>query len=144
MNYVLKPVSLFVLLLLGFACKKEEEARPPGLDSLEGTYVGYRSSSLASKAATDSVQVTLTVSQLAPGQFRILQTSPNEFEYIVTMRDDQFTYDKGLGEDACGVTKLTGQGYFRHGALYLIETIQCTAALSAPTRYIQFRAQKKP
>ena len=140
----MKQVPAFFLLLLCLACKKEEEApSAPSLDTHAGTYEGYRSSSLATKAATDSVRVTLLVSPVGPNQVRILQTAPNEFEYLVTMQNEHFTYDKGLGEDACGATKLTGQGYFRNGSLYLIETIECMAARNAPTRYIQFRAHKK-
>lgn len=111
--------------------------------SIEGTYTGYRSQQSGQKSATDSTKITLKVTRLSANQVEILQTSPNEFKYTVTMQDNRFTYDLGITEAACGAARIAGEGTFKGKELYLLETLECTHTLSAAKTFTQLRASKQ-
>lgn len=136
---------LLLLFFLAASCIKKENnaALTPVADSVEGTYIGYRSQQNGGKAANDSTQITLKVSRLSATQVQILQTSPNEFRYLVTMQDNRFTYDLGITEAACGAARIVGEGTFKGKELYLLETQECTRALSAAKIFTHLRATKQ-
>ena len=144
---LMKPTILLVLLslFLLLSCTKTENSTPLALssDSIEGTYAGYRSQPYDQKAETDSTQIILKVTRLATNQVEILQTLPNQFKYIVTMQDNRFTYDRGITEAACGVARIKGEGSFKGGTLYLLETLECTRTLTAAKTFTQLRATKQ-
>lgn len=141
--------SLFALLIpvffLFFCKNKSEDILATSLKTtpVEGTYEGYRSQQQGQQAATDSTKITLQITRLAADQVEILQTSPNEFRYVVTMKDNHFTYDRGLVEAACGAARIKGEGNFNGNAVYLIETLECTKNTSVPRSFIRLRATKK-
>lgn len=139
------PTLLIPLFLLLFCKKKTEVPLPISLKmtSVEGIYEGYRSQQQGQQTATDSTKITLQVTRLAADLVQILQTSPNEFKYVVTMKDNRFTYDRGIVEAACGAARIKGEGNFSSNALYLIETLECTKNTSIPDSFIRLRARKK-
>jgi hypothetical protein len=143
----MKPtiLLLWLPLFLLISCTKTENSTPMALrsDSIEGTYAGYRSQPSDQKAATDSTKITLIVTRLAENQVEILQTLPNQFQYTVTMQDHRFTYDRGITEAACGVARIKGEGSFKGGTLYLLETLECTRTLTAAKTFTQLRASKQ-
>lgn len=115
----------------------------PNSDSIEGTYAGYRSKQNNQQAATDSTKIMLQVKRLSANQVEILQTSPNDFKYTVTMQDNHFTYDLGITEAACGAARIQGTGTFEGRELYLLETLECTRTLTAAKTFVQLRATKQ-
>ncbi|WP_373514130.1 hypothetical protein [Persicitalea sp.] len=142
--------TLLLTLLLPafflFFCKsKSEDTFATSLKSgtVEGTYEGYRSQQKGQQPATDSTKITLKVTRLAADQVQILQTLPNEFKYVVSMKDNHFTYDRGIVEAACGVAHIKGEGNFQDNSVYLIETLECTKNTSVPNSFIRLRAMKK-
>lgn len=143
----MKPTILLILLsiFLLISCTKTENSTPTALHSasIEGTYTGYRSQQSGQKAATDSTKITLKVTRLSANRVEILQTSPNEFKYTVTMQDNHFTYDLGITEAACGAARIAGEGTFKNNELYLLETLECTRTLSAAKTFTHLRASKQ-
>ncbi|TDB67975.1 hypothetical protein [Arundinibacter roseus] len=140
------PFSCCILaFFLLFSCQKETERVPEAQanSSFEGTYAGYRSQRLANELATDSTKITLEVSRISDSQIQILQTSPNEFSYLVTMKNHRFSYDRGLGEADCGAASIQGEGVFQNNSLVLLETLRCTRNTSYPDRHVQLRAFKQ-
>lgn len=138
--------ALLIPVFLLFFCKNKSEdtlATSLKITLVEGTYEGYRSQQQGQRSATDSTKITLQVSRLATDQVQILQTSPNEFKYVVTMKGDHFTYDRGIVEAACGAARIKGEGSFQGNALYLIETLECTKNTNVPDSFIRLRATKK-
>ncbi len=139
-------LTLLIPVLFLFFCKSKSEdhfATSLKITSVEGTYEGYRSQQEGQRSATDSTKITLQVTRLAADYVEILQTSPNEFKYVVTMKDNRFTYDRGIVEAACGVAHIKGEGSFSGNALYLIETLECTKNTTVPDSFIRLRAKKK-
>ncbi len=143
MNLLLSHLLLPVCLLL--ACNQSTDPNDTSisLGPIEGTYEGYRSSFTSQAPPSDSIAIELKVSRKAGGKLEILQTSPNVFKYLVDAKDGRFTYDLGLGEAACGVTRITGEGYVKDDRLYLREKSECRNAQSAGVAFIQLRATKK-
>ena len=139
------PALLIPVFFLFFCKNKSEDAQPTSLKiiSIEGIYEGYRSQEQGQRSATDSTKITLQVTRLSVDRVEILQTLPNEFRYVVTMKDNRFTYDRGLVEAACGVALIKGEGSFQGNTLYLIETLECTKDTSVPNSFIRLRAKKK-
>lgn len=139
-------LALLIPVFFLFFCKNKSElplVASLKIPSIEGIYEGYRSQQQGQQAATDSIKITLQVSRLAADQVQILQTSPNEFKYVVTIKDNRFTYDRGIVEAACGVAHIKGEGNFQGNALYLVETLECTKNTSVPDSFIRLRATKK-
>lgn len=138
------PFLLFILFLTT-SCTKEDTGKVEfsAPETVEGTYLGYRSQHIGKNLATDSTRITLKVTRLADGRVQILQTSPNEFKYIVTMQGRGFTYDLGITEAACGAARLGGEGTFKDKELYLLETLECTRIPSASKAFTQLRAFKQ-
>lgn len=110
--------------------------------SWEGVYMGYRTQTIGQTKATDSTQIVLEVERIAPDKMRIRQTSPNVFDYHVTMKSNHFVYSRGLGESTCGVVDITGEGYFRNNSLYLLETSECLNKNILTNSYTRLRAKK--
>ena len=139
------PALLVPAFFLFFCKNKSDDPLTTSLKtvSVEGTYEGYRSQQEGQRSATDSTKITLQVTRLAADHVEILQTSPNEFKYVVTMKDNRFTYDRGIVEAACGVASIKGEGNFQRNTLYLIETLECTKNTSVPDNFIRLRAVKK-
>ena len=138
------PLFLIVIFLTNSCIKKDNgtvELSDPA--SVESTYTGYRSQRTGQKVATDSTQITLKVSRLADEKVQILQTSPNEFKYIVTMQGNRFTYNLGITEAACGAARIEGEGTFQGKELYLLETLECTRTLAAAKTFTHLRATKQ-
>jgi|GEM_PF-1407863 hypothetical protein len=81
---------------------------------------------------------------MGTNEIRIQQISPNEFQYLVAMKDNHFTYSTGLGESTCGVVEITSKGYFQSNALHLLETEECVNKNTStnPPSYIKLRAKK--
>jgi hypothetical protein len=144
MNYSLSLLLILAVPLL-FSCKQGTESEPAArkISSFEGTYVGYRSRSIAQEKALDSIKVTLEVTRTGANQIQILQTSPNEFRYLVSIKGNLFSYDRGLTESECGASAITGEGYFREKELYLIETLSCTRQVAQSKSFIHLRAVKQ-
>ena len=138
---------LLVVSLLAFSfCKNKSESAlstAPKTTPIEGTYVGYRSQQQGQQPAADSTQITLQVSRISDKEVQILQTAPNEFKYLVKMQDNNFTYDRGLVEAACGAAQIKGKGSFQNGVLLLVETMECTKNKSTPDSFIRLRAVRK-
>ena len=143
----MKPTILLILLslFLLISCTKTENSTPMSLSSasIEGTYTGYRSQQSGQKDATDSTKITLEVTRLSANRAEILQTSPNEFKYTVTMQGNRFTYNLGITEAACGSARIAGEGTFNGKDLYLLETLECTRTLSAAKTFTHLRATKQ-
>jgi hypothetical protein len=141
----MKIYVILVAFFLTSSCLKKESsnALSPGADSVEGIYTGYRSQQNGQKIAADSTKITLQVTRLAADQVEILQTSPNEFKYKVTMQDLRFTYDLGITEAGCGVAKIKGEGAFHANTLYLLETLECTRTITGAKTFTQLRATKQ-
>ncbi len=139
------PALLISVFVLFFCKNKSEDALATSFrtTSVEGTYEGYRSQQQGQQEVTDSTKITLQVTRLAADHVQILQTLPNEFKYIVTMKDNHFTYDRGIVEAACGAARIKGEGNFQSNALYLIETLECTKNTKVPDSFIRLRATKK-
>ncbi|MPR32941.1 hypothetical protein [Salmonirosea aquatica] len=138
------PLCVIIFFTLVSCIKKENSASMiPDADSIEGTYSGYRSQQIGQQVAKDSTRIILEVKRLPSGQVQILQTSPNEFKYLVTMQNNRFTYDLGITEAACGVAKIQGEGSFKDNKLFLLETLECTRSLAAAKTFVQLRATKQ-
>lgn len=138
-------VFTFWIITTLIACKNSaDESMVVKHTSLEGQYSGYRSQTIGNAKASDSTKITLEVTSISPNEIRIQQISPNEFQYLVTMRENHFTYNKGVGETPCGAVMISGEGHFKNNALTLLETSKClnTQALSSPASYIRLRAKK--
>lgn len=136
------PLCLITFFTL-VSCIKKENSASMNSDSIEGTYTGYRSQQSGQKAATDSTIIDLKVTRLSGNQVEILQTSPNEFKYTVTMQDNHFTYNLGITEAACGAARIYGEGSFKGNTLYLQETLECTRTLTAAKTFTHLRATKQ-
>ena len=138
------PHILIIFLLLVSCINKENSASlNTTADEIEGTYSGYRSKRIGQQAATDSTKVLLKVSRLPSGKVEILQTSPNEFKYVVTMKDLGFSYNLGITEAACGAASIEGEGHFKGNRLYLLETLECTRNPGAAKTFTQLHAVRQ-
>lgn len=143
MKFFVPFLLIHSLLLISCVRKENSAAMTPGTDFIEGTYQGYRSQYTGQQVATDSTKITLVVKRLSGDQVEILQTSPNEFKYIVIMHDNHFTYNLGITEAACGAASINGEGTFQANGLYLLETLACTRNLTAAKTFTQLRATKQ-
>lgn len=143
MNILLSLIILPACVLFSCAQQSEQDQSFLSISPIEGIYEGYRSNFSELETPSDSTRIKLKVTQKASGKVEILQIAPNEFKYVVNLKNGKFTYDLGLGEAACGVTHISGEGYFKNDGLYLREKSECKNAKSAGAHFIQLRAQKK-
>lgn len=143
MNILLSLLILPACVLFSCAQQSDHAQAFLNIGPIEGIYEGYRSQYTDLQPVSDSTRIELKVTQRASGKLEILQIVPNEFKYVVNLENGKFTYDLGLGEAACGVTHISGQGYFQDNRLYLREKSECINAKSAGAHFIQLRAQKK-
>ncbi|HEV7348851.1 hypothetical protein [Telluribacter sp.] len=131
-----------------FSCNKKDESASPLAysDSMDGKYRGikiFSNSQQGNSAPGDTVKVSLTITKQTNSSFGIKGIVPTE--QIVTAQlgsQNRFSYDRGVGEDQCGLTTMTGEGYFRGDSLYITETIQCTSSASNFVRTIRIKAVK--
>ncbi len=143
MNILLSLLILPACVLFSCAQQSNHDQAFLSIGPIEGIYEGYRSQFSDLQPVSDSTRIKLKVTQQAGGKLEILQIAPNEFKYVVNLKNGRFTYDLGLGEAACGVTHISGEGYFQGDRLYLREKSECKNAKSAGAHFIQLRAQKK-
>lgn len=108
-------------------------------NTLTGNYAGYKT---INKSTTDSVAVSLKIEQTIDTKLTIIEITPFPHTISVELSGLKFTYDRGMGEDACGATRMTGNGYFKGGNLYFMETTTCVKA-NSPDEYVEYRVSKK-
>ena len=137
--------SLLFVFLICLSCKKGNDETPIDPDNelvnndLTGFYDGYKT---LNKSLTDSIAVSLKVEKISDVKLKIIEIKPFAHEITIDLTGLKFTYDRGLGEDDCGVTRMTGNGSFTGRYLYFIETTTCLKG-NAPDEYVDYRVSKK-
>ena len=136
--------------VLIFSCRNKEAVTAPLAPYSvpgDGTYRGVKVSSSPKQTkatSSDTVQVSLTIGKPTGSRFTITGIVPTA--QVVTAQvgnQNGFSYDRGQGIDQCGVTSMTGEGYFRGDSLFITETIRCnTATTSEVVRTIRIKAVK--
>ena len=138
-------IILVFVLLFCFNCKSEQDQTNPASDNglinndLTGSYTGYKT---FNKSRADSVAVSIKVEKNAENKYTVTEITPFAHYFVVDMAGLNFTYDRGMGEDDCGATSMTGNGYFKVPDLYIIETTRCVKA-NFPDEHVVYRVSKK-
>jgi len=137
-------IVLFVLLFC-FNCKSDKDQATPEDDNnlinndLAGSYEGYKT---LNKSLSDSVAVSLKVEKNSETKYTVTEITPFAHYFNIDLSGLNFTYDRGTGEDDCGATRMTGNGYFNGRKLYIIETTKCVKA-NFPDQHVEYRVSKK-
>ena len=138
-------IILLFVLLFGLNCKSDKDQTIPETDNelinsdITGSYEGYKT---FNKSQTDSVAVSLKVEKNSELKYTITELRPFVHYFGIDVTGLNFTYDRGSGEDDCGATRLTGNGYFKERSLYIIETTKCVKA-NFPDEHVEYRVSKK-
>lgn len=138
-------IILLFVLLFGFNCKSDKDQATPEIDNelinnnLTGSYDGYKT---FNKSKTDSVAVSLKIEKNSETQYILTEIKPFAHYFNIELTGSDFTYDRGTGEDDCGATRMTGNGYFKGRNLYIIETTKCVKA-NFPDEHVEYRVSKK-
>ncbi|WP_207504795.1 hypothetical protein [Telluribacter humicola] len=145
-------IFLSCLLSVGtfiFSCNKNEADTAPISYSVPagGEYQGvkiFTNANQTKATRSDSVQVSLTIGKQTGSNFTINGLMPSGQGVTAQVGNQNgFNYDRGQGIDQCGVTSMTGEGYFRGDSLFITETIRCnTATTSEIIKTIRIKAAK--
>lgn len=137
-------IILLFVLLFAFNCKSDKDQAAPEIDNelvnndLTGSYEGYKT---FNKSQTDSIAVSIKVEKNTETKYTVTETRPFAHYFSIDLTGLNFTYDRGTGEDDCGATKMTGNGYFKDRSLYFIETNDCIKA-NFPDEHVEYRVFK--
>jgi hypothetical protein len=135
---------LLCCLFFMAGCKKGSDVSEPALDdqiakkALSGTYKGYKH---FNKSGGDSLAVTIKLEWVGDNKMNLEEIAPfNHIKHIV-LNGMEFSYDRGIGEDDCGIITMTGTGNINGTRLYVIETIKCIKG-NGPDKFVEYRVTK--
>lgn len=133
---------LFCVLLFSQCDPTPEEPTSDGSEqekNLAGNYEGFK---VFDKSGEDSTAVSLKLEWVSEHAMKLEEVSPFQHVKDLRLSGMDFTYDRGIGEDDCGVITMTGTGKFNGTHLYVIETIRCVKN-NGPDKIIEYRVTKK-
>ncbi|KAA6441105.1 hypothetical protein FEM33_03865 [Dyadobacter flavalbus] len=136
--------SILISAILFSNCQSESESTPVEAEKpltqkdLSGMYKGYK---VFNKSTEDSSEVSLQLNWISDNKMKLEEITPYNYTTQIEMDGFDFVYDRGIGEDECGATSLTGTGNFKGTQLYLIETIKCVNG-NGPDKFMEYRVKK--
>src|SRR5690242_16209475 len=81
----------------------DEEPASGEIDSEKGLTGEYEGFKVFDKSSTDSLQVSLKLDWISEHEMKLEELKPFNHIKQIRMNGMEFTYDRGIGEDDCGV-----------------------------------------
>jgi hypothetical protein len=144
----MKFLPLLFVSLCFFHCHSKKE-EPTVEKNIEGEYEGIRTFFQVNNGQTTSLasaRVSLTISKNTSSGIDIKgMSSVDQTVNALLHTSSSFSYNRGKGLSDCGVTDMTGEGYFSNDSLFITDYIQCASQeLSPLSQKFTIKAVRKP